>query len=167
MAAAGPLYHYRPAAHEAGGEEPLRAGGGGGAALRRGQVEARSDQGQSGLAGELGSVDGGCAGSRSIAGRRAAALAVVDHSCGEHAGASDRLWYRIRWIIEQVFRSLKSHGLCIEDSQTEEANNFTKLAMVALIAVVRSMQLVVARDGRPGQAMSDAVDRAHLPALQA
>ncbi len=55
-------------------------------------------------------------------------------------------WYRMRWIIEQVFRALKSHGLRIEDLQMEEARGFTKLAVVALIAAVRSMQLVLARD---------------------
>ncbi len=75
-------------------------------------------------------------------------------------------WYRMRWIIEQVFRSLKSHGLRIEDSQMEEARSFTKLAVVALIAAVRSMQLVLARDGSTGQTITDAVDPADMPALR-
>lgn len=75
-------------------------------------------------------------------------------------------WYRMRWIIEQVFRALTSHGLRIEASQMEEAGSFTKLAVVALIAAVRSMQLVLARDGRTGQAITDAVDAAELPALR-
>ena len=75
-------------------------------------------------------------------------------------------WYRMRWIIEQVFRSLKSHGLRIEDSQMEEAHSFTKLAVVALIAAVRSMQLVLARDGSTEQTITDAVDPADMPALR-
>jgi hypothetical protein len=75
-------------------------------------------------------------------------------------------WYRMRWVIEQVFRSLKSHCLRIEDSQMQEASCFTKLAMVALIAAVRSMQLVMARDGSTGQKVTDAVDPADLPALR-
>lgn len=74
-------------------------------------------------------------------------------------------WYRMRWIIEQVFRSLKSHGLRIEDLQMEEAHSFTKLAVVALIAAVRSMQLVLARDGSTEQTITDAVDPADMPAL--
>lgn len=74
-------------------------------------------------------------------------------------------WYRMRWIIEQVFRALKSHGPRIEDSQMEEARNFTKLAVVALIAAVRSMQLVLARDGSTGQQIGDAVEPADMPAL--
>ena len=75
-------------------------------------------------------------------------------------------WYRMRWIIEQVFRSLKAHGLRIEDSQMVEARSFTKLAVVALIAAVRSMQLVLARDGTSGQQITDAVDPTDMPALR-
>ena len=59
-------------------------------------------------------------------------------------------WYRRRWIIEQVFRSLKSHGMDIEASQMVEAACFTKLAVIALIAAVGAMQLVLARDSLPG-----------------
>jgi Transposase DDE domain len=76
-------------------------------------------------------------------------------------------WYRMRWIIEQVFRSLKSHCLRIEDSQMEEADCFIKLAVVAMIAAVRAMQLVLARDGSTGQPITDAVDLADMPALHA
>ena len=75
-------------------------------------------------------------------------------------------WYRMRWTIEQVFRSLKAHGLRIEDSQMVEARSFTKLAVVALIAAVRSMQLVLARDGSTGQQITDAVDPTDMPALR-
>jgi hypothetical protein len=75
-------------------------------------------------------------------------------------------WYRLRWIIEQVFRSLKTHGLRIEDSQLDEARSFIKLALVALIAAARSMQLVLARDGSTGQTITDAVAPADMPALR-
>jgi len=75
-------------------------------------------------------------------------------------------WYRMRWIIEQVFRSLKSHCLRIEDSQIEEAGCFIKLAVIALIAAVRAMQLVLARDGTTAQPLTDAADPADLPALR-
>jgi hypothetical protein len=75
-------------------------------------------------------------------------------------------WYRRRWIIEQVFRSLKSHCLRIEDSQMAEAGSFIKLAVVALIAAVRAMQLVLARDGSTGQPLTDAVDPTDLAALR-
>lgn len=75
-------------------------------------------------------------------------------------------WYRMRWTIEQVFRSLKSHGLDIEASQMEEAGGFLKLAVVALIAAVRAMQLVLARDGTTGQPITDAVAPAEMTALR-
>jgi len=64
-----------------------------------------------------------------------------------------------------VFRSLKSHCLRIEDSQMEEVGSFTKLAVIALIAAVRAMQLVLARDGTTGQPITDAVDPADMAAL--
>lgn len=75
-------------------------------------------------------------------------------------------WYRMRWIIEQVFRSLKSHCLRIEDSQMEEAGCFTKLAVIALIAATRAMQLVLARDGTTRQQIADAAEPADMPALR-
>lgn len=75
-------------------------------------------------------------------------------------------WYRMRWIVEQVFRALKTHGLRIEDSQIDEARSFTKLAIVALIGATRSMQLVLARSGSTRQAITDAIDPADMPALR-
>jgi hypothetical protein len=75
-------------------------------------------------------------------------------------------WYRLRWIIEQVFRSLKSHCLDIEASQMVEVASFTKLAVIALIAAARAMQLVLARDGATGQKVTDAVDPADMTALR-
>jgi Transposase DDE domain len=76
-------------------------------------------------------------------------------------------WYRMRWIIEQVFRSMKSDCLRIEDSQLEDASGFTKLAIVGLIAAIRSMQLVMARDGTTKQPVTDAADPDDMPALRA
>ena len=76
-------------------------------------------------------------------------------------------WYRMRWIIEQVFRTLKSDCLRIEESQIEHASSFTKLATVGLIAAISAMQLVMARDASTAQPLSDAADPVDLPALQA
>jgi hypothetical protein len=73
----------------------------------------------------------------------------------------------MRWIIEQVFRTLKTDGVDIETSQITRPANLLKLAVVALIAAVRVMQLVLGRDGSTGQSLSDAADLADLPALQA
>jgi len=77
------------------------------------------------------------------------------------------VWYRMRWIIEQVFRSMKADCLRIEDSQLQTAACFAKLAMIGLIAAVAAMQLVMARDGQTGQPVTDAVEPDDMPALRA
>jgi hypothetical protein len=92
---------------------------------------------------------------------------LTTHTVGTLAEARQIVaWYRRRWIIEQVFRSLKSHCLKIEDSQMVQASGFLKLAVIALIAAVRAMQLVLARDGSTGQPITDAVDPADLDAMR-
>ena len=57
------------------------------------------------------------------------------------------LWYRMRWNIEQIFRTMKSQGLNIEESQVEEGDNLMKLAILALCAAIKIMQLISAREG--------------------
>jgi hypothetical protein len=66
--------------------------------------------------------------------------------------------YRLRWRIEQVFRALKSDGLALEETQVEEAGRLFKLAALGLVAAVRILQLVDARDGcaRPATDVIDA-----------
>jgi hypothetical protein len=54
-------------------------------------------------------------------------------------------WYRQRWHIEQLFRTLKRQGLGIEQSVVESGDALEKLAVVALIAAAVTMQLVLAR----------------------
>jgi hypothetical protein len=76
-------------------------------------------------------------------------------------------FYRRRWIIEQVFRTLKSQGFDIEESQVLDADTMIKLATATLIAAVRVMQLVMARDGSTGQKLSDALDPADEPLVEA
>lgn len=74
-------------------------------------------------------------------------------------------WYRLRWTIEQVFRTLKSAAVQVDQSQVTQARRFVKLAVVGLIAAVRIMQIVIGRDGNTAQSMADAIDPAHEPAL--
>lgn len=54
-------------------------------------------------------------------------------------------WYRQRWHIEQLFRTLKRQGLRIEQSVIEDGEALEKLAAIALIAAAITMQLVLAR----------------------
>lgn len=76
-------------------------------------------------------------------------------------------WYRLRWRIEEVFRTLKSAALKAEASQVTEAFRFAKLATVALIAAVRILQIVIGRDGSTGQPIADAIEPSAAPALAA
>jgi hypothetical protein len=56
-------------------------------------------------------------------------------------------WYKRRWIIEQFFRSMKTQGLQIEDSQLETAERLMKLVAIAAKAATIVIQLVQARNG--------------------
>jgi hypothetical protein len=90
--------------------------------------------------------------------------------CGaadEFAAAQDivRL-YRLRWRIEQVFRSMKSDGLRLEETQVQEASRLFKLTAIALTAAVRTIQLVDARDGSSRPA-SDVADQDLITAAEA
>jgi len=54
-------------------------------------------------------------------------------------------WYRLRWHIEQLFRTLKRQGLGIEQSVVEDGVALEKLAVIALVGATITMQLVLAR----------------------
>jgi Transposase DDE domain len=74
--------------------------------------------------------------------------------------------YCLRWRIEEVFRTLKSDGLKLEDSQVRGVEHLFRLAALGLAAAVRILQLVDARNGsfRP---MSDVLDQEFEPAVAA
>ena len=71
----------------------------------------------------------------------------------EAAGIIDL--YRRRWIVEQVFRTLKSQGLALEDSFLSDGDALECLAATALIAAASVMQLVQGR-GEAGATLSAA-----------
>lgn len=74
-------------------------------------------------------------------------------------------WYEQRWQIEQLFRTLKRQGLGLESSQLEQADELLKLASIATLAAVRTLQLVNARDNQTGQPASDAFDDDEIEVL--
>ena len=76
-------------------------------------------------------------------------------------------WYRQRWTIEQVFRTMKLQGFNIEDSQITTPEVMAKLAVAVLIGALRVMQLVHARSGATGQRLADAMDGADEPLVEA
>ena len=76
-------------------------------------------------------------------------------------------WYKARWTIEQLFRTLKQQGLQLEDSQVETAERLLKLTAIAAKAACVTMQLVQARDGRSDAPASLAFASAEIEALDA
>jgi len=79
-------------------------------------------------------------------------------------------WYRQRWHIEQLFRTLKRQGLRIEQSVVEDGEALEKLAVIALIVATITMQLVLARAASgqdpPASRVFDAEQIEVLHALQ-
>jgi hypothetical protein len=76
-------------------------------------------------------------------------------------------WYKQRWVIEQLFRTLKQQGLQLEDSQVEDAERLIKLTAIATHAACQIMQLVQARDGRAAEPASIAFSPAEIATLEA
>jgi len=80
-------------------------------------------------------------------------------------------WYRQRWHVEQLFRTVKRQGLDIEDSSVVEGEALEKLAVIALIAACRTMQIVLARaaphSNQPASLVFDDRELQVLDALQA
>jgi hypothetical protein len=76
-------------------------------------------------------------------------------------------WYKLRWTIEQLFRTLKKQGLQLEDSQVETAERLLKLTAIACHASALIMQLVQARDGQRIQPASIAFNDDEIAALHA
>jgi hypothetical protein len=74
-------------------------------------------------------------------------LLLTTHPLGSAADAWQIVaWYKQRWIIEQFFRSMKTQGLRIEDSQIETAAGLMKLVAIAAKAAAIVIQLVQARN---------------------
>ena len=76
-------------------------------------------------------------------------------------------WYRMRWTIEQFFRTLKRQGLRLEDSQLESAERLAKLTAAAARAACVVMQMVQARDGKAGQGAQIAFTGPEVETLEA
>ncbi len=65
------------------------------------------------------------------------------------------IWYTWRWIIEQIFRTLKNKGLKIEDSQIEDPKKLKVLAVLCVATAIKIMALVESRDGKNNRSASD------------
>lgn len=76
-------------------------------------------------------------------------------------------WYKQRWVIEQLFRVMKTQGLKIEDSQLQSASRLEKLIAIAAKAAVIVIQLLQARNGRNDQQASLAFSPTEVDTLAA
>lgn len=76
-------------------------------------------------------------------------------------------WYQARWIIEQLFRVMKSQGLGLEDSQMASAERLVKLAATAVKAACIDIQLVQERDGKAGWAAAVVFSPPQIDTLRA
>lgn len=65
------------------------------------------------------------------------------------------VWYSWRWVIEQIFRTMKSKGLQIEDSQIETPSKLLIMSILCVAAAVKVMCLVEAREGKTNRDASD------------
>jgi hypothetical protein len=75
-------------------------------------------------------------------------------------------FYRLRWTIEQLFRTMKTKGFDVEALRQEEDGPLEKLVTAVLIAAVKVMQLVAEREGQAKRPLSDLFDPDDRPALE-
>lgn len=75
-------------------------------------------------------------------------------------------FYRQRWTIEQLFRTLKTQGFDVEALRLAGGGPFEKLVTASLIAAVSVLQLVRERDGGAKRPLEDAFDPDDRPVLE-
>jgi Transposase DDE domain len=75
--------------------------------------------------------------------------------------------YRMRWTIEEFFRTMKTAGFNIEDADISDPKPMINLVAAATVAAVTIMQLVRARDGTTDQSLTDAFDPTDQRILEA
>jgi hypothetical protein len=76
-------------------------------------------------------------------------------------------YYRGRWTIEQLFRTMKTKGFDIEAVRVDDGAPFENLAAATLIAAIQVLQLMRERDGAAGRPLEDTFDATDQPALEA
>ena len=93
---------------------------------------------------------------------------LTTHAITDAAGAWQTVdWYKMRWVIEQLFRVMKTQGLQLEDSQIASADRLLKLAAVATKAACVDLQLVQERDGKHQLPATDVFTEAEIDTLEA
>ncbi|MEH2489138.1 IS4 family transposase [Bradyrhizobium sp. AZCC 2230] len=75
--------------------------------------------------------------------------------------------YRMRWIIEEYFHTLKTGGFDIEAADISDPEVMIRFAAAVAVAAVAVMQLVKSRDGTTGQTLLEVFDPADQPIIEA
>jgi hypothetical protein len=75
--------------------------------------------------------------------------------------------YRMRWSIEEFFRTLKTAGFDIEKADIGDPQVMIKFVAAATVAAVTIMQLVKAREGTTDRQLADAFEPDDQPILEA
>jgi hypothetical protein len=94
-------------------------------------------------------------------------LLLTTHEVNDIADARRIIgFYRLRWTIEQLFRTMKTKGFDVEALRQDEDGPLEKLVAAILIAAVKVMQLVDEREGKAKRPLSDVFDPDDQPALE-
>lgn len=75
--------------------------------------------------------------------------------------------YRMRWVVEEYFHTIKTAGFNIEQADIAEPEVMIKLVAAIAVAAVTVMQLVKARDGKTDQSLLEAFEPDDQPILEA
>jgi hypothetical protein len=94
-------------------------------------------------------------------------LLLTTHQVNDIADARRIIgFYRLRWTIEQLFRTMKTKGFDVEALRQEQDGPLEKLVTAILIAAVTIMQLVDEREGKAKRPLVDVFDADDQPALE-
>ena len=75
-------------------------------------------------------------------------------------------FYRLRWTIEQLFRTMKTKGFDVEALRQEQDGPLENLVTAILVAAIKVMQLVAEREGKSKRPLTDVFDPDDQPALE-
>ena len=74
--------------------------------------------------------------------------------------------YRMRWMIEQLFRLLKKKGYRIESTELESGWAIRKLTLLTLGAALRVMQMLLAYGNEESQGLEEVFDAEEIACLR-
>ena len=76
-------------------------------------------------------------------------------------------WYRMRWTIEELFRTMKARGFDVESMRQAVNGPLEKLILIIMLAAIKVMALVRVRDGNDDIMVIEEFTEEDIPILQA